>query len=127
MNKTDGNKENSQSLKPKAPFLQAVQEAHEVIAAAERALFVSRDAVKRCDPRLLIQPDCVGIGIPAWCFIHIQHIPSLRLLSQPTVVSSTHKNGASCSQVLFQAEELFAEHGGMGTPAERPPIPKLYP
>ena len=30
-----------------------------------------------CDSRLFIQPDRVGIGIPAWCFIHIQHILSL--------------------------------------------------
>ena len=88
MNKTDGNKENEQSLKPKAPFLQAVQEAHEVIAAAERALFVSRDAVKRCDPSLLIQPDRLGHRILAWFFTHIQYNPSLRLLCQLAGLSS---------------------------------------
>ena len=81
MNKTNDNKKNSQLLKSIAPFLQAVQKCHEVITAAERALFVSCDIMEGCDLRLFIQPDGVGIGIPAWCFIHIQHTPSAVTLS----------------------------------------------
>ena len=80
------------SLETVAPFLEAVQVSHEVITAAERTLFISRDVMEGCDSRLFIQPDRVGIGIPAWCFIHIQHILSLfRFWLAPRAEGVSHR------------------------------------
>ena len=109
MNKTDDNKKNSQSPKAKALFLQIVQEAHEIIAAAERALFVSRDAVEGCDPRLFIQPDRLRHRISAWFFIHIQLIPSAVALStRRTFQQLVRNNLIRFAAHLAQRQQLYA-------------------